>query len=95
MKIPGAIIAASDCRITGSEPLYIPAHKSKTNEAEETGLDTDKLLTQNPQVNQADETVQIPIGHYDYIKTDSEQKTFLLKTMRIFRLLSVIAEMRI
>ena len=32
MKIPGAIVAASDCRITGTEPLYVPVQKRSINE---------------------------------------------------------------
>lgn len=50
MKIPGAIIAASDCRITGTEPSY-----STVKHQEDDGIEK----------------------FYDYVKTDSEQKTFL------------------
>lgn len=80
MKIPGAIVAASDCRITGTESLYVPVRKEKTNSEGKKVLDLGKPEDLNPQKMTADDTVQVPFGHYDFVKTDSEQKTFLLTT---------------
>lgn len=36
----------------------------------------------NPQKLAVYDTVKNPYGHYDFVKTDSEQKTFLLITDR-------------
>ncbi len=57
MKIPGAIIAASDCRITGTEITNQIENKAKGDKAD-------------GNTN--------PVEKYNYIKTDNEQKTFLL-----------------
>ena len=78
MKIPGAIVAASDCRITGTEPLYVPVQKRSINENGKIVLDLGKPEDLSPKKKQEGETVQVPFGHYDFVKTDSEQKTFLL-----------------
>ena len=78
MKIPGAIVATSDCRITGTEPLYVPVQKRSINEDGRKVLDLGKPEDLNPQKKQEGETVQVPFDHYDFVKTDSEQKTFLL-----------------
>ncbi len=80
MKIPGAIVAASDCRITGTESLFVPVRKQVMNGEGKTVLNLGKPEDLNPQKKQKDETVQVPFGHYDFVKTDSEQKTFLLTT---------------
>lgn len=77
MKIPGAIVAASDCRITGTESLFVSVQDQVTREDNKKVLNLGKpedLILQKKQDNQ---TVQVPFGHYDYVKTDSEQKTFL------------------
>ena len=81
MKIPGAIVIASDCRITGTEQLYInPRNKQETNGA--TTLNLGKI-EELKLVSKAEEAVaQIPFGRYEYVKTDNEQKTFLLENSR-------------
>lgn len=80
MKIPGAIVAASDCRITGTEPLFVPVQSQKVDEEGKKTLDLGKSEDLNPQKKALDEnTIQVPFGHYDYVKTDSEQKTFHLR----------------
>lgn len=80
MKIPGAIVVASDCRITGTENLYVPVKQEKTNSEGKKVFDLGKPEEINPQKLVADDTVQVPFGYYDFVKTDSEQKTFLLTT---------------
>lgn len=80
MKIPGAIIAASDCRITGTENLYISVKEEKTNSKGGKEYNLGKLEDINPQKIVPDGTLKVQFGHYDYVKTDSEQKTFLLVT---------------
>lgn len=79
MKVPGAIVAASDCRITGTEGLYIPVKAEKTNLKGQTVLDLGRPEELNPQKKNNDDVRQVPFGHYDFVKTDSEQKTFLLR----------------
>ena len=85
MKIPGAIVAASDCRITGTEDLYVPVKKEKTNSEGKIVLDLGKPEDLNPKKTNTDDTVQILFGHYDFVKTDSEQKTFLLRRKKSVR----------
>lgn len=80
MKIPGAIVAASDCRITGSEDLYVPVRKEKINSDGKKEFDLGRPEDLKPQKLTKCDTVQIPFGHYDFVKTDSEQKTFLITT---------------
>lgn len=80
MKIPGAIVVASDCRITGTENLYVPVKQEKTSPEGKKVFDLGKPEEINPQKQAVDETIKVPFGHYDFVKTDSEQKTFLLIT---------------
>ena len=79
LKIPGAIVAASDCRITGTEQLVITGEIEKNEEGSQRvnlGKPEELRLSRNDQL--PENSVKIPFGHYDFIKTDSEQKTFLL-----------------
>ncbi len=80
MKIPGAIIAASDCRITGSEDLYGPVQKERISSDSKNEFDLGRPKDLQPQILTGCDTAQIPFGHYDFVKTDSEQKTFLITT---------------
>ena len=80
MKIPGAIVVASDCRITGTENLYVPVQQEKTSPEGKKVSDLGKPEEINPQKQAVDDTLKVPFGHYDFVKTDSEQKTFLLIT---------------
>ena len=80
MKIPGAIVIASDCRVTGTEQLYLTL-KDKTNDSEEKCMrEIGKIeeLALHPFIE--GERNQLQFGKYDYIKSDSEQKSFLLTT---------------
>lgn len=81
MKIPGAIVAASDCRITGTESLYVPVRSEKTNINGKKVLDLGKPENLNPKKKTTVDTAQVPFGHYDFVKTDSEQKHSCLPPM--------------
>lgn len=72
MKIPGAIVVASDCRIIGTEPLYEPFQRQSIYEVENKVLDPGKTG-----ILKGDKG-QVLSGHYNFVKTDHEQKTFLL-----------------
>lgn len=65
MKIPGAIVVASDCRITGTENLYVPVKQEKTNSEGKKVFDLGKPEEINPQKLVADDTVQVPFGYYE------------------------------
>ena len=80
MKIPGAIIAASDCRVTGSEDLYVLVRKERTSSEGKKEIDIGKIEGLNQKKLTADDTIQAPLRRIDYVKTDNEQKTFLLTT---------------
>lgn len=80
MNIPGAIVAASDCRITGTEQLVISGIAENTEEGSKRvnlGKPEELKLYRNMQLPQ--DTIKIPFGHYNYVKTDSEQKTFFFE----------------
>lgn len=76
MKIPGAIVAASDCRITGTEAFYVSVQGQMQDEDVNLVIDSDKHEMQKKADTKTDST---RLGRYEYIKTDNEQKTFLLK----------------
>ncbi len=79
LKIPGAIIAASDCRITGTEQLFIDGGASNTGEGTRRvnlGRLEELMLLRKDQLPEG--SVKIPCGQYHFTNTDSEQKTFLL-----------------
>lgn len=80
MKIPGAIVVASDCRITGTETLFVPVKQEKMSPEGKKVLDLGKPEEINPQKQALDDTLKVPFRYYDFVKTDSEQKTFLLIT---------------
>lgn len=78
-KIPGAIVAASDCRITGTEQVVEPVRCDYTeDELKYIHLDRAEELRMVRSNQLHTNSLHTTISHYNFIKTDSEQKTFLL-----------------
>lgn len=80
MKIPGAIVAASDCRITGKRDTFITGQIQHT-ETDEKKAVFGKPEELKPQLDAKEplhtDEIKIPFGYYDFVKTDTEKKTFL------------------
>lgn len=55
MKIPGAIVVASDCRITGRENLFVPVKQEKMSPEGKKVLDLGKPEEINPQKQAPDD----------------------------------------
>lgn len=79
MKVPGVFVIASDCRVTDKQKLYV------TVENENVDLEGNKIKRiGKPEDIKPHEfieglTNQVRFGEYEYVVTDTEQKTFLLK----------------
>lgn len=79
MKVPGAFVIASDCRVTDKEPLYVTVEKEKVD------LEGNKIKRiGKPEDIKPHEfieglTNQVRFGEHEYVVTDTEQKTFVLK----------------
>lgn len=71
---------ASDCRITGTEQLFVSGIVDYTEDGSKRinlGRSEEVRLQNSDQL--AENSMKIPFGHYNYIKTDCEQKSFLLE----------------